>query len=133
MSVVNFPSPTPVIWVCECGCSTFELHETGEAVCANCQCTSSASGGAWFEDITKGPARDPDAPPPIADVQGNGSVEFARGRIQQLAAQSDAVVLVVVRECGAVHTWSATETDEQIQWAKRKIAEGEALIRGPRS
>jgi len=128
MSVVNFPSQKPQIWICDCGCSSFTLRADGEAECCNCELVADGVGGGWMERIRNGPSRDPEADPPYADVQGNGSEEFARRRLQRLASQDDVVALAVVKEDGRVSSWSVAETDEQIAWTQRLYGVAAELI-----
>jgi len=128
MSVVNFPAPVPQIWVCSCGCSTFSLRADGEAECAACENIIDAGSGGWFPAIKEGPERDPAADPPVNDVQGNGSVDFARQRIQQVSQGDDVAALLVVRACGTIHAWGSFETAEQREWIMRKLDQAKGLF-----
>lgn len=113
-----------LIWICQCGCSTFELSNDGTAQCAFCHHTRHEEGG-WFRKELQ-PEWDGDAP--VANIQGNGSVEFAQRVVAKRAVSPDAVALVVVRSEGTIHTWSNLETDEQVSWACRRLEDAKALI-----
>ena len=120
-NVIALTKPLPRIWVCACGCSTFELFEDGEAKCAICG-TQPETGG-WSVPETKA-EYDGD---PIKDVSGNGSVEFARARVRKLASQEDALLLIVASEDG-VTVWSAAETAEQRDWVRERISQAADIV-----
>ncbi|WP_212525860.1 hypothetical protein [Actibacterium sp. MT2.3-13A] len=126
--VVNFVPPK-VVWVCCCGCSTFELRGDGEAECANCGAFASADDGNWYDRIKGGQARDESADEPFKDIQGNGSVEFARARIARLAADCDAVAIVVVKDDGRLHAWYEASSEDQVQWTVGRLDEAKGLLR----
>lgn len=120
----------PRIFICTCGCSTFELWEDGTSHCAMCDTDVSSATGAWYEtQPTDIPQRDPDLAAPIRTVQGNGSIDFARRLIAQRAQAEDAKALVVLREDGAIHTWSAAETEEQSDWVQQRLQDAMELLR----
>ena len=129
MSVIDFPINQPRIFVCDCGCSTFALLEDGEAQCANCASMVSGAHGTWFEAIEGAPDHPVDAEPPFQDVQGNGSVEFARARIARMASDDDVKLLVIARESGAVHVWSEAETEEQAKWTEEQLEAAAGILR----
>ncbi len=129
--VVDFPGGASErqIWVCLCGCSTWELNRDGTAQCAGCDGIAEAETGGWYEDIAEGPERNPDLPAPVADVQGNGSEEFARRRMARMAEGADVRLLVVARESGAVSLWRAdTATVDQLQWMHRRLDEAREML-----
>lgn len=129
MSVVNFPTVQPRVFVCDCGCSTFALLEDGEAQCANCSGFADVDTGAWFKAIESAPARAENEEPPFADVQGNGSVEFARARIANMAGDDDVKLCIIARENGAVHVWAEAETPEQLEWCDEEIEQAKSILR----
>lgn len=117
-------TPERMIWICACGCSTFELSSDGTAQCAFCHHTREADGG-WLRQEME-PEWDGDAP--VANVRGNGSVEFARRVTAKRAMADDAVTVVVIRNEGNIHVWSDLETDEQVAWAKRRLDDASRLL-----
>ncbi|MEL6310896.1 MAG: hypothetical protein AAFQ17_00790 [Pseudomonadota bacterium] len=128
MSVVSFPTKANEqrIWVCGCGCSTFELLEDGSARCALCAApVEPHPKGAWW---TVPDNAEEASEPPQKDIQGNGSVEFARRRLQQLAQDDDAVMLMVVRSDSSVSLWADAETNEQIEWSRRRLEDADGLL-----
>lgn len=63
------------------------------------------------------------------NVQGDGSFEFARRRVADLAGGGDVVALIVLRKGGEIHTWSDVETGEQIGWLERRVMDAVELIK----
>jgi len=126
--IVNL-NPETRIWVCECGCATFHLRSDGEAECAVCDGTAAAQGQGWFDRLS-GKQRDPDLDKPVNDINGNGSVDFARRRMTKLASGDDNAIIIIVEKDGRIRTWSVVETEEQEEWAKEQIEAALDLIVG---
>lgn len=118
-----------LIWVCSCGCSTFELLSSGLIRCPVCQSRAEQPQGGWYapdpEQLWQG---DPETGP-IRDISGNGSEEFARALIVSRASRSDAVGIVVMEREGAVRVWTEAETEEQIAWFRDKLEVAHDLVR----
>lgn len=112
----------PMIWVCECGCSTFELLSDNTVRCPVCETVSPSPDGGWYAPDTDKTweGKDPDEGP-IRDISGNSSVEFARARLRKLASDDEAVGVCVFKADGSVHAWSMVETAEQLQWFREKL------------
>lgn len=108
----------PKIWVCQCGCSTFELLSTGEVRCPVCLVVSDAPDGGWAPDHE---AADWEGDAPIRDISGNGSVDFARHMLVNHAKDPEACAIVVFKLSGSTHVWSMTETQEQLEWFRQKL------------
>ena len=117
-----------VIWVCECGCSSFNIREDGEAECCVCSQLADADGQGWYDRTKDGHQRSDDLDGPIEDTSGNGSMEFVRRRVAQLATDETAVLLVVAREDGSVSAWSVAETEDQIDWVSEKLEAAMRLV-----
>lgn len=124
--VVSFPQSSPRIWICDCGCSTFNLREDGVAVCAGCMKEHYDQGG-WYTPPADAAVFSGE---PYADVQGNGSVEFSHRRVAQLAARKDAVAVVVIRDGGQIHAWHDADTDARKKWVRKHLFDAWKLIRG---
>ena len=116
----------PRIWICRCGCSSFNLREDGSTVCALCSLVDDAHGG-WTrlgeEQEYTGDVE------PISCVQGNGDVEFARRVVTKRAYEPDAVSIIVIREGGSIHVWTGAETREQAEWVQRRITDAVELAK----
>lgn len=121
--IVNFPAkekqPEPLIWVCECGCSTFELCNDGTGRCALCNSViGDEAEGGWLVPATD---KEWEGDDPVRDVSGNGEPDFARRVTSKRVLEDDVVLVVVVKQDGTVSTWTDIETDEQRAWAKRQL------------
>lgn len=120
-NVVALPAAAPddtYVWVCRCGCSTFQLYTDGIIECAMCFETHDADAGGWAPPPAD---RKWEGDTPVQDVAGNGSEEFARRRIQSVASEPDAAAIIVVRE-NTSHAWSKCETPEQYAWLEKQMA-----------
>lgn len=117
------------VWVCQCGCSTFELVDPGYLQCALCKTHASPDGG-WhatgevpaFTNTWVGDA-------PVKTITGNNSTDFAKRLIVQRSMEDDAVAVIVVREGGMIHAWSNVETDAQTEWVHRRMDDAKGLVR----
>lgn len=113
------------IFVCQCGCSTWRLLNDATVECAACE-NRSMSAAAWYEEKPKAPEFDGE---PFVDIQGNGSVEFARSRLQRMAADPDLSLIVLVRENGTIHMWSNAETKKRIKWTVQRLKQAADLLK----
>lgn len=127
MSVVKFEKPKPetMIWVCVCGCASFELHANGDAVCRGCQLPTSDQDGLWWDTI-KTQNAETETGPSFFD-SGNGD-NFA----EHLAKRNvkDAEWLIWGKTSGQVTAWSRDyfETPEHEEWFRSRAAIGVDLI-----
>ena len=132
--IISLPSATQetYIWVCECGCTSFELMSDDTAVCALCgtQRIGDDPVGGWYRKDTD-PDWDADRLPPVRQIGGNREADFAKRVTIRRMEHPDVVAVVVLREDGAVHTWSRIETHEQVEWAGRRFAESLPMLRPP--
>lgn len=117
--------PEPMLWICACGCSTFEILSDGSANCAACCSPHDVDGAGWSSWVAMS---DKNEDSTFRDVQGNGSVEFARRRVAQMATDDTAAVVVVARRDGSVSTWSEVETADQAQWVRERLTQAADLI-----
>jgi hypothetical protein len=119
MSIVQFPpKEDPMVWVCECGCATFQLLSTSEIRCASCEKVSNTEGN-W--------AVDHDAE--VTDAQpfrciSVGSVDFARERTLRKAADPGSLLIASISSQGRLTTWVGLPDDAdegQKDWFRRNI------------
>ena len=116
----------PMLWVCNCGCTTFHALSDGTGECAACNSPHDFDGSGW---IARTDGRVYTGNDIFRDVQGNGSIEFVRRRVADLAAGDDVVALVVLRNGGEIHTWSDVETADQVDWLDRRMNDAVDLIK----
>lgn len=96
--------------------------------CANCDVETDSEAGGWVREPDD-EVREHDAGLVFGDVQGNGSVEFARRRITQMVSRDDVTAIVLVREDGRIQTWTRVETTEQMDWLTRRMKQAMKLLR----
>jgi hypothetical protein len=125
--VIQLPPAPEVIWVCGCGCSTFDLMGDGTARCAVCSRQTPYEQGGWHAPEA---ASTWNGDEPVRTVRGNNGTEFARRRVTQLSAAEDAIAIIVIREDGTLHTWSSIETSDQRSWLKRQMVRAYRLCAG---
>jgi hypothetical protein len=94
-------------------------------MCAACEADATLDHSGWAEWSGTSLHNADDI---FRDIQGNGSVEFSRRRLAQLAADDDAALVVVIKDDGHLSAWSAAETEEQLDWAAKKMDQAKALI-----
>lgn len=113
------------ILLCICGCSTFEMYLDGTTECSNCGETSLAEGTGWAPDpkVESKAEREP-----FKDVQGNGSIEFTKRRLQRLASAEDVAMLVIAFDDGSVTTWANADTKERCDWVASRMSIAQSLI-----
>jgi hypothetical protein len=125
-NVITLHDQKPMIWVCACGCSTFYALDDGTGECAACNSPHDFDGSGW---ILRTDDRGYTGDEVFRDVQGNGSVDFARRRVARQAAGDDVVVIVVIKDGGEISTWANVETSEQVEWIERRMSDAVAMIR----
>jgi hypothetical protein len=123
--IVNFPTKEePRIWVCACGCSSFELMSDNSVHCALCQTVSTDNGG-WTAPDTKS---EWDGDERVREISGNGDPEFAKRVVSRRALESDVTVIVVLKKDGAISAWTDVETAEQRDWVDRQLGRVKEII-----
>lgn len=125
--IVKFPVkeiPPAMVWVCSCGCSTFELLSDQTALCALCQKPVTDAGGWYTPETTKTWEGDD----PVRDVSGNGSEEFAKRIAISRASEEGVCLITTVKEDGTVSCWSNLEAPEQREWADRQLKRVKSIL-----
>ena len=124
--VIPLVSVEPMLWVCNCGCSSFEVLSDHTLRCAMCGTVSQDVGGWSLPDPSN--IRDPDLPAPIRQVGGNGEVDFARNATLRHSEETDVVAHAVIKEGGRIHLWSNAETPDQRAWIRRRFDDLKELL-----
>lgn len=120
------PPEDPNIFVCRCGCSSFEFYSDGSVKCALCSQHMDSLSGEW--EVPEAPLRPVDADPRVREVSANGDEDFARRVILKRGETPDVVAIVVVREDGSTHMWTNVEDQEQRNWLMRRIEESRGML-----
>lgn len=128
-NVIHLEKKEPMIWVCDCGCSTFYLPEASPPRCANCDSSAeSGQGSGWIDCL---PQREANK---TADQLFSGvgalrhDTNFPRRRILRRLAEETSALVVVGFESGEVSLWSSAETEQQAEWAKSRLALAISMI-----
>lgn len=125
-NIVNLTPPPVKIWVCNCGCTTFELASDGTTTCAACFNVSSDHGG-WAprpEQASTVPQEGQ-----FRSTRGNDSVDFARRFTLRKANAESACVIMSAIDDGSISVWANAETSEQIEWAVRRLEDAVKVLR----
>ena len=113
-----------LVWVCGCGCSTFELLSDGHVRCAVCEEVSEAENGGW-----EPPDTDAEWDGPVKrDIQYNGNPDFAKRKLQKHAEDPETCTIIVFKTSGSVHTWAMVDTQEQFDWFKDNMDIATTLV-----
>lgn len=120
MSVVSFPKrqEPDAIFVCNCGCASFELHADGRATCRSCDAI--ADDGGW--KVKADGDKHHDGIVTYSDG-GNGG-DFAERKIKRDAQSAEWII------CGTwdgrIMSWSDgfIETPEQEAWLRNHVEIG---------
>ena len=123
--IIDFPVVEDRIWVCLCGCSTFKLIEDGSMECS--ACGNWSRDGSWYEDKPAGGAG---AGAAFSDVQGNGSVEFARAHMRRMASDPEMQMVAVARPDGSVSAWFNVGSEDERKWMHRRLDDIRGLLDG---
>lgn len=129
--VIEFPQPEPrgdLIWRCDCGCLTNYLHSDGTVECARCGATGVS--GDWRADR-------PEPSSQLRDVEAGDvaivDLQDSRAALLRVLSRArdeagDIAFVVVGRNSGGISVWGDAETDEQVEWLDRRLAEARALL-----
>ena len=134
-AVVDFPTRQAdrIIWVCNCGCSTFSLRADGESECAHCGALAGAdvNPGEWRSRLP-----DPDAP--VRDLKSadntriNREMGTAKRAIQTILSTDpgELAAIVVLHSDGLTRTWSPCdfETRKQQRWLRARLRDALELL-----
>lgn len=117
MSVVSFPKreDPDMIFVCNCGCATFELHADGRATCRGCH--SVADDGGW--KVRGEGDQTFDGPVSFSDAGNSG--DFAERKIKRDAQKAEWIICGTWE--GRIMSWcdSFIETPEQEEWLRQNV------------
>lgn len=129
--VVDFPvrggDAEVLVFVCDCGCSTFLLRSDGETQCASCDEISVGDGGGWSDHLEDA-GEVADGVTIFKDVQDGGSVDFARASAARRAGGDDRSLIMSAGKDGSVSVWGAVDTIERRDWALRRLQDAIEIV-----
>lgn len=123
-NVVSLVQQEPRIWVCECGCKTFYLLDTGDVECSACNKVSDSCGGWTPHQTSREYLGDA-----FSDTHGVGGADFARRLVISRANDVGVNSIVVINTDGRVIVWTDAETHEQVSWVRRQLAQALGVIK----
>jgi len=125
--VVSFPRRQPLIWICECGCSTFKVFDDQHIECAQCKATASAIGEWVKEPVPANPA----TPARVDRVLiASDAPQLVLRRLLKEKPE-DLAVIIAMRQDGDLITFAdPIEGEARVAWFDRKMAEVRRLLIG---
>lgn len=130
-NVMPFPVPNRrrVIWICNCGCTTFYALAAGVIECARCETMQVGERGEWRSALPSLPPQIVEATPGCTNVVAMRSNEDVLQHTASLASVDETAFLIVAQRNGAIHTWDSGDlNDGRIAWIKRKAQQAVDLI-----
>lgn len=124
MTVIDFP--TNQIWVCLCGCLTFNLRRDGSTECA--ACGNREDGGTWTDKADSGysaPATQ------FSRIVSEQDEVFTRARYAKLVKSSpDLCVVALVDADGRVRVWQARDLSPRAErgWLNRALKSARDML-----
>jgi hypothetical protein len=120
MTVVNFPKreEPDAIWVCNCGCASFELHADGCATCRSCR--SVVDEGGW-KTRAEGDAEHEGE---VSFSDAGNDATFAERKIKREAQGAHWIICGTYE--GRIMSWSEgfIETPDQEEWLRKNVEIG---------
>jgi len=134
MTVINFPAvektdPRRVIWICNCGCTTFYLHPENDAECAGCGEFITDPDVSGWKNVDEPPVPDePERPETVRVLVDWNDPSINMKRILDQAVFGTSAVVIVIQQDGNYHTWAAR--DVEANWLAERIERASLLLRG---
>ena len=114
------------ILACDCGCLSFTLLESGDAVCSACDTPAAGETAGWME-----------ADPPFGTATGGADAfidhqfeapEFARAKVLRDAASDRTVFIGSVDGKGIVSAWTSRRASGRADWLVSRLDEFKAAV-----
>ena len=133
MSIVNFPPRPPAadnaaIWVCKCGCSSFELHSDGSVEC--CNCSLAGENAEWMRRKPEVPANPPEIAFSERRITRFNTGAGALQRVLRNVNDRDTSFVIAAGRNGTVATWNSEEflTSDAVWWLDEQLSVGRSLL-----
>lgn len=125
--VITLPVGKNRLWVCGCGCATFELRGDGAALCAACGTETAQGGWAPVKDrpVWGGGGID-------RVTRGNDDPAFARRYVGNAVHYEDTMFVAVVGSDGTALTWRDDSNDDLSNTLADRLIETIAAFCGER-
>jgi hypothetical protein len=131
MTVIQFPTPQEILWVCNCGNSTFILRPGLVCVCANCdaEITADEPVGAWAREC------EPPVPPDVPKAENNTNIidlndnTATERNFWHKYANCHPAAVIILQENGEINTYGLSMSDPaEVQWFDRQLADARRLL-----
>lgn len=104
----------PQVWVCGCGCRTFELWSDHTERCALCAAIVTGHEGGWYK-LTESDARWEGGSPAV-NVNVNNCVHFVRHQLAEKSLDDNICAIVLVDDDARISTWTNITSPHQMKW-----------------
>lgn len=128
MTVVEFPDrKEPLVWLCNCGCSTHYAYQDGSIECASC---GEFVNGMWdARDREEQEGVEPETKRFSSTVIPFDTDEAAMRDVLRTANKTTCMAVIIMDESGHTHCWGKDfETDEQKAWLDRQLARAKTAL-----
>jgi hypothetical protein len=117
------------LWICSCGCSSFQLRADGWAECARCEAVQNGvSQGEWFERLRCVPDEVEPQPDNSEKIVRFNTSEAALAHVLSRATPSVAAFVIVLHRDGSISCWGDEIEDEKDRaWFDARVAEAAEL------
>jgi hypothetical protein len=118
--VVGFKRPADesrLVWVCNCGCTTFRLFADGHAECAGCETTANGEPEDWRERLPATPAEPLQVEPDGFAVKDIGDADVFLKRQAKDAGRIASVV--ILHDDALISSWQRSDADPD--WIKTQL------------
>ena len=118
-----------MLWVCDCGCTTFHLFQGEPPRCANCDSLAgTADHSGWTACLPPRMSQKSDTD--MFSIVGapEGDTDFPRRRMARRALEESAAMVVVGFKSGEVAVWSEAACRAQADWVKSRLALATAIV-----
>lgn len=126
-NVVSIHKREPLVWVCNCGCTTFKLYEGGMTECASCG-IEGAEGGEWVHELPEPPMV---AKERLPDTKVLSFADSPASALRTFLSRADAetmVAAIFIHTNGRVRTWGGVDTKDRVRWLQRRLKDAKELL-----
>ena len=131
-NVITLPKKEDQVWVCKCGCYTFELRGDGKAVCAGCRVEPTDGDGlGWWRPKREGDQEVDPNMRPTASVVSNVE-NYTRHAMEHRVKDPTITWVVCGRDDGSVHSWKVHPAEDgspdRNRWLLRRLKDAARLL-----
>ena len=124
--------PKNIIWVCQCGNTTFELRPKYIATCGHCgiEVVSPDEGGMGAWQLGHEPPVPDDIP---QNETGQTVINFqntasTKRRVVSYIEQTDVAFIIIAAQSGELKTLGSVGNEAQVEWFENRIERARSLL-----